>query len=718
MRLYPVWLQGISRSNELIWQTPRDFNFGTSTNASPNAAALEGGGSSEAGRERQAWTRSFRSRSREECEPELSYASVPPPAAPWPRDREAYAQYVGVINEAAAGDSGSLASPMVTLNQRYLIGNSFGDLEPTDPNNDDQIAAHLLEAAAKATAAAAARAIIGRIEGLGDLGFTVASNSPGALGDEKGIVMKGSQDPARRRRRGRSTSKERPLALIELSESPKATEVSRPPGALDGEEGSVTRMRHVWHEVLVIPAESGHIGPIGRYFIGDDSSQVAPTADEHTMVNFDLEPRGPLVGSRARAAVLVEAVVRRIDGDYAQLDLGECIVVVNRRALSTDSFLPPGVEVVCFVRNSLVAPAVQEQCMLAVANATVLPKVEDISLIDYEVADAECVHANNSSLSVEIREFIRQEIRRELKVSGVALGRPPAPVEDDMHTCVSRYPLPRQDGYESSTVPSAWGNEPRLEQQFQKHMATAPGLFTNNGRRDERRTVGLSMLDPDRPASEPSVVAMEQEHARSSKDGMVGGVVGASDFKFDAVAPIHTPKPLSEAAKRFATPGVKNYSRPNHKVRLGDSLLLVDRLLVIQGARCAQLSPEQCLKEALRTTPPKIQQQRIVTPPPPPRVNGSAGGSAATPARSKLVEASWGFLQSVVDNGRATHVLAQKQPAESNNDKLRRVMQNSARIYGVWDHIDEQEVLFEALCRPKSKVVNVSGRNSIEPETC
>ena len=71
----------------------------------------------------------------------------------------------------------------------------------------------------------------------------------------------------------------------------------------------------------------------------------------------------------------------------------------------------------------------------------------------------------------------------------------------------------------------------------------------------------------------------------------------------------------------------------------------------------------------------------------------------------------------MVETGRATHVLAAKQPATSNNDKLRRAMQNSARIYWVWDHIDEHEALFEAICRPKRKIVNVAGRNSIEPET-
>lgn len=64
------------------------------------------------------------------------------------------------------------------------------------------------------------------------------------------------------------------------------------------------------------------------------------------MVNFDLVPPGVQVGAPARAAVLLEGAIKRIEGDDVELDLGQIAVTVKRQALRTDGFLPLGVEVV------------------------------------------------------------------------------------------------------------------------------------------------------------------------------------------------------------------------------------------------------------------------------------------------------------------------------------------------------------------------------------
>ena len=84
------------------------------------------------------------------------------------------------------------------------------------------------------------------------------------------------------------------------------------------------------------------------------------------------------------------------------------------------------------------------------------------------------------------------------------------------------------------------------------------------------------------------------------------------------------------------------------------------------------------------------------------------------PAHSKLVERNCGLLEGCVRDGRATHVPARRPAVESNDDKLKRAMHSTARIFGVFDHVAEQQALFDSVCKSSTKPVTVAGRDSHE----
>ena len=110
------------------------------------------------------------------------------------------------------------------------------------------------------------------------------------------------------------------------------------------------------------------------------------------------------------------------------------------------------------------------------------------------------------------------------------------------------------------------------------------------------------------------------------------------------------------------------------------------------------------LRSDLGTTAPRPQafRHQFVAPPSPPRLEVGLGNHATAvgpaPARSKLVERSWVLLESVVRDGRATYVPARQPEIVSNNELLKRATQSTARIYAFFDHIIEQNALFDSIC--------------------
>ena len=68
------------------------------------------------------------------------------------------------------------------------------------------------------------------------------------------------------------------------------------------------------------------------------------------------------------------------------MDLGDTTILVKRRAFSTGTFMPPGVEVV----NPVFKVAIASQLQLACS--TVPPKAEDNSLLD---VDSVGVHSSD-----------------------------------------------------------------------------------------------------------------------------------------------------------------------------------------------------------------------------------------------------------------------------------------------------------------------------------
>ena len=316
----------------------------------------------------------------------------------------------------------------------------------------------------------------------------------------------------------------------------------------------------------------------------------------------------------------------------------------------------------------------------------------------------------------DLKLLVRREVREALKEIGSHQLVPKAILaDDDMHTCVSQFPLPHRPplghNYESATVPSAWGNRVHLDQRFQHDASKVPGLFALGGF-DQRRE-GLSVGDHERPSSEISSAAMEQAHTRGNPALAASrNASGDSGFRFESAAPIAVQKPPSEAAKRLVTPGVCRYQRANGSVLLGDHLLVVDKLLGVIGARRAQLSLEQMLRADRGTAAPvpKAAMRQHVAPPalPRPGVGGTASALGPAPARSKLVERSWGLYESCVRDGKAIHHPARQLELVSNNERLKRAMQSIARIYRFFDHIIEQQALFGSICgRGSSQQVQV-----------
>ena len=219
----------------------------------------------------------------------------------------------------------------------------------------------------------------------------------------------------------------------------------------------------------------------------------------------------------------------------------------------------------------------------------------------------------------ELRNIVRTEVLSVLKELGIGGSIAKKDESVALYTAISKL----QPDEESIPSPkSAYSDRAR---RFRELETMVPDMFRHGPDCEWNRhsPMGLELIHPEKPASEPSVLVVEkqraqqqqqqqqqQEQQQPSRAAATGASAGGDEsgcgqFTFVTGSPVVNPRALPSGAARLAVDQVCRYEREDDSIRPGDRLPKLDKLLGIEGIRRAQPKPAQLAKAA----PPSIKSR-------------------------------------------------------------------------------------------------------------